>query len=96
VPAVISIQFAEDEAVHAHSRATDTVTCPVPPVGAKLDDELEMVAWQRADVGPVTDVVAELPQANDPTATPIENSRGLTRNFTTDVHTTLAPARIEA
>ena len=68
-PAVIAIQFASVDAVHAHSRATLTATVPVPPAAAKLDDELTIDAWQRDSVGPATLVTAELPHASTNGAT---------------------------
>lgn len=59
----MATQVEEIEPVHVHSRAAETFTSPIPPVALKLEDELDSETWQRVAVGPVTFVVAELPQA---------------------------------
>src|SRR4051794_33770550 len=76
-PAVIEIQAESLDAVHEHSRDTLTDSVPAPPADAKLCAELVTDASQRAAVGPVTLVTAELPHARVMAAeTSVANSRG--------------------
>src|SRR6187402_1062983 len=63
LPPVISSHAAPLVADQAHSRSTLTFTWPVPPAGPNAAVGLVSDAWQRAAVGPVTLVFAELPQA---------------------------------
>lgn len=80
LPERISIHAADVDDDHAHSRATDTCTSPVPPVEPKLDDGFVIEIWQRAAVGPVTLVTALLPQAA--AAVVMSNRRARARMFT--------------
>jgi hypothetical protein len=94
LPDVISIQLACAVADHPHSRATVTFTSPLPPDELKLDDELAIATWQRAAVGPVTFVTAELPHAIVIDAI-ARYSRARVRIFTHERHSSRAPATME-
>ena len=96
VAVVNSIQFAAVDEDQLHSRATVTVTWPVPPEGPKLCDGFVSETWQRVVDGAVTlvEVVAELPQATAAIAAAIEKSRARTRPFTRLRNTSHAPATI--
>jgi hypothetical protein len=93
---VIAIQLASLDADHEHSRARLTDTVPAPPAGAKLGEEFTIDARQRASVGLVTLVTAELPQpgATD-MASDKDNSRG-ERAFTDCGISIRGPARRRA
>jgi hypothetical protein len=93
---VISIQLACALADQEHSRATLTFTSPLPPDELKLDDELAIETWQRAAVGPVTLVTAELPHAAVIIIIAATTyGRARERIFTRNHHTSCAPATIE-
>jgi endonuclease/exonuclease/phosphatase family metal-dependent hydrolase len=75
---VIWIQAAWLVADHVHSRSALMLSRAVPPDASKLDAELVIVIWQRAAVGAVTLVTAELPHAQAKSeATTALNSRAL-------------------
>jgi endonuclease/exonuclease/phosphatase family metal-dependent hydrolase len=76
---VIAIHEAVLAADHEHSRATPTVSVPVPPAVPKLGEELVTVIWQRDAVGPETFVTAELPHAAARMAAMDANSRARAR-----------------
>src|SRR3954462_956409 len=95
-PAVIATHGDCEVADHAHSRSTDTLTCPVPPDAPKLDDDAWLSAtWHRAALGPVTLVVAELPHAIEPASATVDrNSRGRRLILTCLRYSSHAPAKI--
>ena len=70
------IQLTGLVARQVHSRATFTLSVPLPPAAPNAVGEDETDASQRVDVGEVTfvDVVAELPHA--PATSAANNSRG--------------------
>src|SRR6188768_3990865 len=89
------IQGASAAADQAHSRATLTAIVPVPPPAPKPGDELVADAWQRAAVGPVTEVTAELPQpAAAQAAANADNSRDRYGVFTAGRVSSRGPATI--
>jgi len=92
-PETSSIHEADAVAVQLHSRATDTVICPVPPDELNVGTLLVIVGWQRVAVGPVTFVTALLPHAAT-IAPHSENSRALTRRFTSEPKTSCAPPAV--
>ena len=94
-PETISTHEADAVAVQLHSRATDTLTSPVPPDELNVGTELVTDAWHRVAVGPVTFVTALLPQAAV-TEAEIANRRARTRKFTHETNTSLAPAEVVA
>ena len=76
-----------------HSRATETLTDPEPPVELKLGAEFVIVAWHRAAVGPVTLVTALLPHAASQPAHPAYR-RARVRMFTGEANSSRAPAAV--
>ena len=89
-PDTISTQAADTAADQLHSRATVTLTSPLPPAELKFGTVFAMDAWHRAAVGPVTLVTALLPHAVRPAAT-MANRRALARVVTREANTRCAP-----
>jgi hypothetical protein len=94
-PETSSIHEAEAVAVQLHSRATDTLICPVPPDELNVGTLLVIVAWQRVAVGPVT-LVTALPPHAATSAAHSANRRALTRRFTSEPNTRCAPPAVTA
>ena len=94
-PDTSSTHEADALADQLHSRATETLTEPAPPVELKLGAELVMVAWQRAAVGPVTLVTALLPHADSHAAHPAY-TRARRRMVTDKANSRPAPSAVGA
>src|SRR5687768_14617101 len=93
-PDTISTHAAETAADQLHSRATVTLTSPLPPAELKLGTVFVTAAWQRVPVGPVTLVTALLPHAVAQAAT-IANRRARTEEVTRETNTRCAPASVD-
>jgi hypothetical protein len=79
-PRIVS-HAEDDEAVHAHSRAADTVTRPLPPDAGTLMSEAPSVTPHCGTVAGAVDVVEEEPQAAEvraPSSVTRDQNRGLT------------------
>jgi hypothetical protein len=89
---VNEIQLTGLVARQAHSRATFTLSVPLPPAAPNAPGDGDTDASQRVDVGEVTfvEVVAELP--HPAAASARDNSRG-TREFTGETHAQDSPAQ---